>query len=78
MLWCLMCVCVCVEVVACEAETAASHSAVSVLRCFLSSVDGVGISRTSDLSDQIRLALMSVLQRHTHTGHDSVLQKLTL
>ncbi|KAK9978753.1 hypothetical protein ABG768_020492 [Culter alburnus] len=60
-------------VVACEAETAASHSAVGVLRCFLSSVDGVSISRTSDLSDQIRLALMNVLQRQTHTDGLSVL-----
>ncbi|XP_048013146.1 meiosis inhibitor protein 1-like [Megalobrama amblycephala] len=60
-------------VVACEAETAASHSAIGVLRCFLSSVDGVSISRTSDLSDQIRLALMNVLQRQTHTDGLSVL-----
>ncbi|XP_039535133.1 meiosis inhibitor protein 1 isoform X3 [Pimephales promelas] len=59
--------------VACDAETAVCQSAVGVLRSFLCSVDGVSISRTTDLSDHIRSALMSVLQRHTHTDGLSVL-----
>ncbi|XP_043082296.1 meiosis inhibitor protein 1 isoform X2 [Puntigrus tetrazona] len=59
--------------VACDADSAARLSAVGVLRCFLRSVDGVGFSGASGLCDQIRAALLGVLQRHTHTDGLSVL-----
>ncbi|XP_042577037.1 meiosis inhibitor protein 1-like [Cyprinus carpio] len=59
--------------VACDAESAASRSAVAVLLCFLRSADSLSISGTSDLCDQIRSVLLSVLQRHTHTDGLSVL-----
>ncbi|XP_016323947.1 meiosis inhibitor protein 1-like [Sinocyclocheilus anshuiensis] len=59
--------------VACDAESAASRSAVGVLQCFLRSADSSSISGTSDLCDQIRSALLNVLQRHTHTDGLSVL-----
>ncbi|XP_016398304.1 meiosis inhibitor protein 1 isoform X2 [Sinocyclocheilus rhinocerous] len=59
--------------VACDAESAASRSAVGVLQCYLRSADSSSISGTSDLCDQIRSALLNVLQRHTHTDGLSVL-----
>ncbi|KAL0199027.1 hypothetical protein M9458_007567, partial [Cirrhinus mrigala] len=53
---------------ACDATSAASHSAVGVLQCFLRSADSSSsISKTSGLSDQIRSVLLNVLQRRTHT-----------
>ncbi len=60
--------CVCVQAVACDAESAASRSAVGVLQGFLRSADRSSISGTSDLCDQIRSSLLSILQRRTHTG----------
>ncbi|XP_059420091.1 meiosis inhibitor protein 1-like isoform X1 [Carassius carassius] len=59
--------------VACDGESAASRSAVAVLQCFLRSADSLSFSGTSDLCDQIRSVLLSVLQRHTHTDGLSVL-----
>ncbi|XP_073789824.1 meiosis inhibitor protein 1 isoform X9 [Danio rerio] len=55
--------------VACDSSSSASVSALCVLRCFLQSADSsIIISRSPDLCVQMRLLLLSVLQRDTHTA----------
>ncbi|KAI2666932.1 Meiosis inhibitor protein 1 [Labeo rohita] len=64
----------CILAVACDPESAASHSAIDVLQCFLRSADSSScIGKTSGLSDQIRSTLLNILQRRTNTVGLSVL-----
>lgn len=61
----LLSVCVCVQVVLCEADAAVAHRAEVVLRCLVCSSD----SRSScDVSHQMKSALLNLLQKLTHTG----------
>ncbi|XP_073789818.1 meiosis inhibitor protein 1 isoform X3 [Danio rerio] len=63
--------------VACDSSSSASVSALCVLRCFLQSADSsIIISRSPDLCVQMRLLLLSVLQRDTHTDVLTVLLEL--